>query len=222
MRIFHIISWAIAAVGFLFKLSHYPGGSLFFLLGTTLLLIHALVYLVKHYKDNLIQALFNASIALWMIYVLYRIQFWSGAQPIYWAAFALSAGTLIYFLTKKSGYHLNFMLFMAAFLLGAVLGYTSSYKIHSFVNLNPIFYADGRAENYYEWDKQTWFLYLAGKEQDALEANEQAIQALKKFGEAGHDYSIGGYPLTAEETSTLQILEQRKQQIKDRTWESFP
>ncbi len=221
MRIFQIISWAIAAVGFLFKLSHYPGGSLFFLLGTTLLLIHALVYLVKHYKDNLIQALFNASIALWMMYVLYRIQFWPGAQPIYWAAFALSTGTLIYCLTKKSGYNLKFMLFITTFLLSSILGYTGSYKIHSFVNLNPIFYADGRAENYYEWDKQTWFCYIAGEEEEALKANEMALSALEHMAHSDDDRYASRY-FEINDISIKDLLEQRKQRIKDRTWASFP
>lgn len=221
MRIFHIISWAISAAGFLFKLLHYPGGSLFFLLGTTLLLIHALVYLVKHYKDNLTQALINASIALWMIYILYRIQFWSGAQSIYWAAFALSVGTLSYCFTKKSGYNVKFMFFMAAFLLGAMLGFTGSYKIHSFVNLNPIFYSKGRTENYYLWDKQSWFYYLAGKEEEALEANEMALSALQRMADSDDDRYSSHY-FEINDISIQVLLEQRKQQIKDRSWERFP
>lgn len=220
MKVFRICSWAIFIIGLLFKILHWPGGSLWAVLGATLLLVHSLIVLAMNAKNQLTQSLMNVAIAAWMVYLLFRVQYWNHAQTVFLIALALTitASMCHVILTNKPKN--SAMPFYGVVVLGLLLSSTRAHQVHGFMALNPVLYSKGRTIDYYGWDKQTWFLYLAGKYDEALEANEKALQAHNAFAESGRDYSMGPYFFETG-TDAYTILLNRKNQIEQKSWKHF-
>lgn len=219
MKVFRICSWAIFIIGLLFKILHWPGASLLAVLGATLLILHSLIFLAKNAKNQLTQSLMNVAIAAWMVYLLFRVQYWNHAQTVFLIALALTitASMCHVILTNKPKN--SAMPFYGVVVLGLLLSSMRAHQVHGFMALNPVLYSKGRTIDYYGWDKQTWFLYLAGKYDEALEANEKTIQALTLRIEhtdlppSHHYFHING--------DLKSYLTGRKVQISQRTWNQF-
>jgi len=71
------MAWIIFIIGLIFRLLHYPETSMISLLGTLLILIHAIIYLAKNVKKNLPTSFLHLSLSLLTTYILFRLQYWS-------------------------------------------------------------------------------------------------------------------------------------------------
>jgi hypothetical protein len=220
MKVFRICSWALLIIGLVFKMLHWPGGSLITVVGTTLLFVHSLIFLGLNANRQLTQSLMNVTVAIWMIYLMFRVQYWSNSQSFLLIAIALTiASTFCYILIKEKPKK-SVIPFYGVVVLGLLLASTRAYQVHSFMALNPILYSKGRTIDYYGWDKQTWFLYLAGDFDEALVANEKALEALDAFALSGKDYFMGPYEWVSG-ANTQSIILNRKNQIQQKNWTQF-
>jgi hypothetical protein len=93
------------------------------------------------------------------------------------------------------------------------LSFTPAHRIYYFVNLSKVVNGDTRNILYKSWDKYSWFLYIADKQDQAIEANQKAQKAAQKY--------LSMYQ-NEEALQYLNLIKQHGQQIEDNNWTAFP
>ncbi len=213
MRTFYKISWVIFLIGLSFKFLHYPLSGLLLVLGTFLILVHGIIYFVKFSKRDLLQTLVYASIALITIYMLGRFQFWGFTGFYFPVAFLFTFASLIVLLNRKAGFRFPQIFLVIYFVFFLTMMFIPAYKIHFCFYLNTVLNGEDRDTDYFGWDKYSWFLYLADKEEAALEANTNAKNAVNNLLKITADKRAEQY---------LVLIDMHEQQIRDKTWTDYP
>lgn len=213
-----LIAWVMFIIGLFFRLLHYPGASVILVLGTLLHIIHSVIYLAQNAKSNLVMSFLHLSYASITTYILFRLQYWPGGPMI--MGFSLFfiivlLITLYYFklqLTSKVEFKLPQIFLVLYFVIFIALSFTHSYSIYYFMNLNPVLNGDSRNTDYYSWDKYSWFLYIANKQEEAIEANQNAQKAANEYLKIIPDPKTSQYLIS---------IEQHGQQIRDKNWTAW-
>jgi hypothetical protein len=94
--------------------------------------------------------------------------------------------------------------------LGFLFSFVPSYATCYVFDLNQVLNKRGNETNYYSWDKYSWFLYIRGQDEKAIQANQNAIDAWYKSKER--------FELNDSDTLHLKMLEEHKEGIKNHTW----
>jgi len=214
-----IISWILFTLGLIFKLFQFPGSGELLILGSLLLLIHSIIFLIKNAKINLPFAFLHLSIALWTIYLLFRVKFWGGWPEIFGfnTVFIIPVlATLVWFilhLVKHSKFKLPQYFLIVYFVFSIIISYTHSDKIFYFFYLNTVINGESRNHDYYSWDKYSWFLYIADSKNEAMEANENAQKAVNEYLKTTRSNEAVNYS---------SIIKQHEEQIRNDNWTSYP
>lgn len=219
MKKLQIIAWIIFIIGIIFRLLHYPGTAVISLLGTLLLVIHSIIYLVKNANTNLPSTFLYLSYSFLTVYVLFRLQYWScgpmilGYSLLFIIVLLLTISSFILLLTSKIKIKLPQIFLVVYFIFFFVLSFTHSYRIYYFFNLNPVLNGESRNTNYHSWDKYSWFLYLADRQDEAIEANQNAQKAAEDYLRSIPDEETVQY---------LTVIKQHGQKIQDKNWTLWP
>jgi len=214
-----IIAWSIFIIGILFRLFHFPGPSLLLILGTFLLVVHSVIFMVKNAQTDLPNAFLHLSYALLTVYLLFKIQYWScgpmilGFTLLFIIVLLAIFTSFILFFTNKTKIQIPQILLVVYFAFIFVLSYTHSYSIYYFFNLDKTLNQDSRDTDYRTWDKYSWFLYIANKPNEALEANLNAQKALEEHLKIETDEKAIQYQT---------LLKQHNQKILENNWTSWP
>lgn len=214
-----ITAWTIFAIGLVFRLLHFPGSELISILGTLLLFIHSIIYTAKNAKTNSPSSFLHLSYALLTIYILIRLQFWPagpmilGFSALFIIGLLVTIACFVLHINRKIPLKFAQIFLIAYFVLYFVLSFTPSHRIYYFVNLSSIVNGDTRNVLYKSWDKYSWFLYLADKQDQAIEANLKAQKAAQKYLSMHQDEEALQY---------LTLIKQHGQQIEDNNWTAFP
>ena len=91
------------------------------------------------------------------------------------------------------------------------LSFVPTHKVHYFVSMTEFLNSEYRDKDYWGWDKQSWFLYLDEKYEEAEEANNKALRAI--------ELHKNGIPFSEPEMEVMINLHGEK--IKSRTWDTF-
>lgn len=219
MKKLHLTSWSIFIIGILFKLFHFPGTGLLLSLGTLLLLIHSIIYLIKNWTKDLPTSILLLSFSFWTISLLTRIQYWSigpiilGFPILFIVSIILSITYFILLINYKIKIGIKQILLIGYILFSFELAYIHSDQIHYFFRLNTILNNDSRNYDYAAWDKYSWFLYIRNKQEEAIQANEKAQQAINLcLKQNKNDQRAIQYIIK---------IEQHKKQIKNKNWTSY-
>lgn len=213
MKKFYIISWTIFFIGFIFKLFHLPAAGLLMSIGSLLILIHSIIHFTKYVKTDLPLTLLYASIAFMTVYLLSRLHYWSIARPIFPIACLLSLATIILLFYKKVEFAFPQYFLIAYFIFFFTISYTPSYKIFYIMTLNSVLNGESRNTDYRGWDKYSWFLYLDDKNDEALEANTNARDALNTYLKIIDDNEAAQFS---------NLIDRHNQQIRERNWSDYP
>jgi hypothetical protein len=219
MKKLHVISWTIYILGLIFKLLHSPESGLLLVLGCFLLFIHSIIFLLKNAKTNLPDSLINLTFSFWLFYLLIRFQFWAfgpvifNLPLIFIIPLLISLTCFILYWVKHIKVGLPQVIFTALFLFSVFISYTPSDSIYYFFNLNTVLNSERRNSDYHSWDKYSWFLYLDGKKERAIGANQNAQKAVA-------ENLINPQNNDAVHYSTL--IKQHGQQILKNNWVSYP
>lgn len=214
-----IIAWTIFIIGLAFRLLHYPGTAVISLLGTLLLVIHSIIYLVKNAKTNLPISFLHLSYSLATIYILFRFQYWPvgpivlGYSLFFVIVLLVTISCFVLHITNKTPIKFSQIFLAIYFAFFFWLSFTHSDRIYYFFNLNTVINSESRNTNYYSWDKYSWFLYIAGKQDESIEANQNAQKAAEEYLKI-----IPG----EEAIKYLTTIKQHGQQIRDKNWTSWP
>lgn len=181
-----LIAYLLFLIGIGFKIYWLPFASLLLVLGTTLSLVFSLIYLLKNFKTNVLHGLFYVAVAVNLIYVTFRIQYWPigrnsfGLSYVYILVILASLVYILAFFIKNQPVNTRFVVLLSLFIGTFYLTAVPPYQVHSTLYLNSLTYDDSRKTNFIQWDYYSWFLYVSDSFDEALAANQKAQQALKK------------------------------------------
>jgi hypothetical protein len=209
MKKIYIISWIVLLTGLIFKFMHLPGAGILVSLCGLSLLIHSLIYLIRHAKSNLPLCFMYLTFTLITIYLIGRLQYWAFAKPLFPIVCLITLAYFIIHLVYNSRFQLIQLLLIAYFAFFWIISYTPSYKIYYCVYLNTLLNKDSRNVDYRSWDKYSWFLYIRDKQDEAIEANKNAQNAIELYFKNTNDDEAKQY---------LTIIKQHEQEIRDKNW----
>ena len=208
-----INAWSVFLLGIAFKIQHYPGGVLLLLAGCLMMLIHSLIFLNKNHKTNLAAAFVYLTYTIWTIYLLFRIQFWGVAFTIFIVAVMLSIVCILQHMSQKLAFKNPQIKLSIYVLLITIFSFIHADRIYYFFNNLAL---QGKLESeisYRVYDKYSWFLYIANKQEEALAANQHAQKAVSKTLIIYRD---------SEAIRYSKLIQQHEQLIKNKTWTSYP
>ncbi len=219
MKIFRIISWLILAWGILFKFIHYPGANFLTLLGGLLLLIYSLIFAIKNLSNNLIDSFLKISISLVMLYLVFRINYWSIAKQFFYLPFIFGLITLGLIVYNKTILRFKHILFGLYFFLFIGISFVHSYQIYYVFNYKELDTTDiSNIEHpcfsYKIFNKYSWFLYLAGKHNKSLEYNKLSEETAEQCAQKSRF-------ARDEVQKDIFIIRHNALLIKERKWEKF-
>ena len=209
MKLGEKIGFILFTIGLIFKFLHYPGAPILMIIGIINLIV---LYAIKLIKKNItLNILINSTSTFWLIFILFRIQYWDYASIPLLLATSLTIYTVLTIIKKKN--YLNFLtiLFGVTITLSTILMFTPAHKVYYLINLNSTLNQEIRVNGYDAWNKYSWFLYIDGQNNKALLANDKAIIAAKNY------FNI----IKVDGSSILLCLNQNRQRIIYDTWYKF-
>lgn len=150
---------------------------------------------------------------------MFRLQYWPcgtvilGCPLLFIMVLLLTISYFVLLFTVKTKLKFPQIFLIVYFVFSLVLSYTHSDRIYYFFNLNSVLNEESRNTNYHSWDKYSWFLYLAHKQDEAIEANQNAQKAAEEHLKIIPDRETLQY---------LTIIIQHRPQIQDENWPSWP
>lgn len=183
---FLLIAYLLFLTGIAFKMFRLPFASLILVVAVLLMLVQSVLYFSRNIKTNAVQSLFYLAVAVSLVYVTFRIQYWPtgrhpfGPSTVYSFVTAATLAYVVVFIVKKQRVNFKFIFILALFGATFYLTTLPVRQVHYALYLNGITYNEGRKSNFIDWHKYSWFLYSDGMFDEALEANQMAIQELKK------------------------------------------
>lgn len=191
---------------------HWPGTSLIAMLSVVMFFVFAIINSFNKKKIGHISVFGGWVIAAWFVYIFFKYLYWYagptilGFNSMFLGIFIL---TLIYLGTVLGGEnkYLSKTVIVVS-LIGTIISFIPSYTICYFFDLNEVINKENNPTNFHSWDKYSWFLYIRGKKEQALEANEKAINACLESGK------IYNYDSSYE----LNVLNGHKFGIMTDTW----
>lgn len=179
MKLTEKIGLLLFIIGLIFKFLHYPGAPILMIISIIILIIFYFINLLKkNIHSNIIIGLTST---LWLIFILFKIQYWSYATIPLFLGLPLTTYAIISIVKKK--YYSKFqVVFLGVIIIFcSLLLITPTHKLYYTVNLNPLINQEVRTYSYRAWNKYSWFLYLDGHMDKALNANEKAIISAKNY-----------------------------------------
>lgn len=162
------------------RFSHWPGTALFLIVSVFLLLVYSILFAFKNGREKLPATISHFTAFFWTTFLLFRIQHWD-----YYSWYPLGIAILISIswiaitIAELKQFKLPQILLSAYVIVNAVIAFVPPHHIFYLYNLNEVFYAKSRNDNYFAWDKYSWLLYTDHKLESALVANDNANAAWK-------------------------------------------
>ncbi len=178
----NVISWTLILTGVFFKLHHYPFIIIILLSGIGLQFIYCNISSIKNQFDDQSLVLFLRFICL--IYFLFRLQYWPRAQFVFLLVAGLALVT--YFKLKTVKPITNRTITTAILVSGVVIiSFIRTHHIFYYLNTYYINNKYGNEFAYTALNKYSWFLYTAGKTNEALNANTSAYESISNIQKTG-------------------------------------
>lgn len=178
MKVLHIIAWVIFTIGLSFKYMHWPSASLQMILGSLLMLIFSIVFLIKNAKNDSAKSFLYLSSTFISTYLMFRFMYWGGAQFLFIFTALISIVTIALHFKHKVKINIKHILIIAYFTGFIGLSFMHSHTLFYITNKYYIEYEpSGEYDSGYPraLDKYSWFLYLAGKYDEAEQMNAKAL-----------------------------------------------
>jgi len=171
------------ALAIIFRLYHLPFGSLLPIISCLLLFIFAVINSIRAKQLGSLNAFGGWVLFAWSLYILFKYMYWNmglfilGFSVFFLLVFAL---TILYVITNAKRWSKGVLIVS---ILGIVYSFVPAYVSCYFFDLNEVINKEYNEINYASWDQYSWFLFQSGKNEEALEANQQAMKACQKAGE---------------------------------------
>ncbi|NQY30150.1 MAG: hypothetical protein HRT69_11855 [Flavobacteriaceae bacterium] len=161
--------------GILFKLMYWPGGSLFVIIGSQVLLfgsIGMLIYSLSKNRKSILGILF-LTIGLCGLFFCFKIMHWPGATLLFIPVAISIIVALIFLIKKKAKIDLSKMVSLIVITLVIILFISRDSQLFRFQHIYPKQASFNAPENYHIY---AWMLYKEGKKDEAKVNLQLAIQ----------------------------------------------
>lgn len=167
------------ALGVLSRFNHWPGGSILVVFSTLGLLVVSVGQIIEGIiRKNPVALLFNLTFNFLITFLMFRIQFWVGANLfMYVAVLLFIAALIVKFITKIKANAFQ-IITTIGFIAMCTLYTQSAHKVYYVFNLTETFH-DQASDNPFVWDKYSYFLNTGGKQEAAIAANKRALKIAK-------------------------------------------
>lgn len=176
-------STILFALAIIFRLYHLPGNSFLPIISCLLLFIFAVINSIRKKQLGNLSAFGGWVLFAWSLYILFKYMYWNmglfilGFSVFFLLVFFL---TILYFVVHAKSWSKGVLVVS---ILGLVYSFVPAYVNCYFFDLNEVINKEYNEINYASWDQYSWFLFQYGKNEEALEANQQAMKACQKAGE---------------------------------------
>lgn len=206
MKLIEKIGFILFIIGLIFKFLHFPGAPILMILGLLLLLVFYTIAIFK--KNTTSKQFINLTSTLWLVFILFRIQYWHYVNIPLILAFILTIYTIIPIVKNKYYLKLNIISYIIVIVTSIIILFTPAHKLYYIINLNPLLNQETRMYSYRAWNKYSWFLYNAGQIENSLKANGNAIKSAENYFET----------IQLNNSHTISCLNLNKQKIIHNTW----
>ncbi len=207
-----IISGVLFAGSLVMHFAKVPGHSLVILISILLLLIHNTIYLIKNIRTKPDRVIAFLTITSFSFYLFTRIYFWASAHTAFIISMLLLLLWLGLHIFKKSSFSALQIVLISLFVLVFATSFINADRVYYLFNARYLKEQTASA-NYELWDRYSWFLYLAGKFDEAEAANETAMKGVQELLEK--DETVDAW-IECEKQ-----LWQRHEKIRTRTWDKY-
>lgn len=205
-RVVFISAMVCSLLAVTFQFNHWPFTGILMILSIALWVVSGITNALKQKKaQNQTRLIAYISVSAWMIYIIFRLMYWEFSNLFLY--FGLINSGMAIMLSMKLKVKLKGIV-LASLLItifGVYLSTRRAYQVYYTMNLTESFHQFERANSNVAWDKYSWFLYLADKNAEALEANSKAAQITESRGE----------------NEILWRLSQNRGSIENRTWKKY-
>ncbi len=177
-----ITYFIVLLVSIFFKLEHWPGADLLFIITPLFPLIDILVQLVRRKRkpEHTLRTLASVALFGFSFYLVFRLLFWPGSDLLLLVYVAGLIAFVIVFSLKKPAMQKRFIVVFAIALIPFALRFTKTYKIYAFLTVNnPLQPADEHIHEYVLF-KLAWFYHTGGENDKAAQTLQQAIGQVER------------------------------------------
>lgn len=173
---FLIFGCALFVVAFFFKLFRFPGAGLMIIVSGPCFLLAATMFALKNAKEKTADTLSFFALAFWMLYLIFRLQYWPGSTFFYYIAIGLTVVAIAMIIKRQE--RMRAVQIAVGIICGVSLWISTlhAHEIYRAISLNHSLNSDDPVMYYESWDKYSWFLHVAGERERAIEANTTALQ----------------------------------------------
>lgn len=205
------VSSALLMVGILFRYQYYPGHTLILLFSSGSILALSFYYLEKNRETKNPEAIVYLNYSILIIYLLFRLYFWPYAFMILIIAAIITALNFHIHYSNNTKIKLPHLALGMLVVFSFVLSFAHADRVFYSVHGRTLEQTFGPNYSYKIWDKYSWFLYQAGKQDEAIEANRNAILQIQRYTSPGD--------INAE--ATIDLLRFNKKMIQNNTWTEY-
>lgn len=213
-----IISLATCVAGILLRLIDFSYSGLIMCVGILLLIVFTVINAIKNLKSDIESVMLSTVTVLWSVYLFERFFFFDflpslmGINPLFFLSLILSVFYIVKFGRNRMIVSLERIFFYTFFLTSVALSFVHSDRIFYMIKLNELTQVENRKSNYYDWDRYSWFLYLADKKTEAMEANSKVLEIVNKEIVETKNLAL---------KRDLEFFENRRKRIATNTWNDF-
>jgi hypothetical protein len=219
MKKLRIASWIIFFTGILLEILHVTGFGILLITGTLLSLIYSVAFLINNFKNNLQDSILNLTMSSWILYLLFRFLYLPGGLNCYGfplifvlpVMISIAYVCLLVLGKVKLKFSHIFLTLVISF--SVIISYIHSDRIFYFFNLNSILNSKSRNMDYKSWDKYSWFLYIANKQEEAIQANLNAQKSNSRCLKVPHYFDVNRDSV---------LINEHKKRILSKNWMDFP
>lgn len=201
MKKFEIAGYSIFIIAVIIKLLHFPFNAWYIMAGLLVLLTGYIGNLLSK-KLETEKALSGIATVAWLALFLFLTKFW----PFWLVMFSIAVVALlvvtIYRLKNKNAADLQAKILLAATMLSLAVFFTPPDLRYKIFNIK--FHHD-LSSDYITMDKYSWFLYQAGKFDEAEKFSNDAAESAKRN----------------SDTAFMKIANTHLEKIRAKNWETF-
>lgn len=208
MKKAELFLYSLYALGIVLKLFKLPMHTVFILVILLAILIYYIFCLIKKSKD-IHSILAGFLTVIWLFCLLTLLKHFS-FQSIVWIT-SISASVPVLFLLYKN----KKLISLNSIFCFVIIAFTVFIKFlpaHNTYYLTNIKLNHEIEIDYYSWDKYSWFLYMEGKDDEAMQANKSAQAAVEKCLQN---------PIFGDENEYFTLIKEHELAIKNKNWNKY-
>ena len=194
-------------------MAHLPGSGSMLILSGIIFLLGALIILFKSVKSKekkpIMVAIYDLTIAVFVCFLIFRLQFWEFSNAVLVVALILLIANILFVFNQLNWLRKIFIIGLVS--LSSIVFFTRAHVIMKTLYLNDLFHPDSKKMDYRSWDKYSWFLYIAERYDESLEANEIALNIINP------DNDLINY-----DEANFNAISSHRKLINNRNWNNYP